>query len=110
MPICRRGSAFGLARDQPTCEHVSPMLHGAYWCSGRDGQRPPMEVHLMPRSSGGRVVVEVDPELKKRLYAALSLDGTTLKDWLIQEVERYLESHAGLVQDHADAPRTRGGK
>jgi len=50
-----------------------------------------MEVCLMSRSSGGRIVVEVDPELKKRLYAALSLDGTTLKDWFIKEIEQYLE-------------------
>ena len=60
----------------------------------------------MPRSPGGRIVVEVDPDLKKRLYAALSLDGTTLKDWFIKEVERYLKSHGGLVQNPDEKHRS----
>ena len=75
----------------PCCEHESLVLLVAHERPGRDGRRPPMEVCLMSRSSGGRIVVEVDPELKKRLYAALSLDGTTLKDWFIKEIEQYLE-------------------
>ncbi len=60
----------------------------------------------MSRSSGGRIVVEVDPELEKWLSAALSLDGTPLKDWFIKEVEHYLDSHAGLVHDQVKKCRS----
>jgi hypothetical protein len=45
---------------------------------------------LMARGQSGRVVVEIDPEMKRRLYAELARSGTTLKDWLIGEARRYL--------------------
>ncbi len=40
--------------------------------------------------TSGRVVIEVDPVLKKALYAALMRDGLTLKDWFIQSAESYV--------------------
>lgn len=43
----------------------------------------------MARGTSGRVVVEVDPALKRELYAALSLSGSTLKDWFVQAAEAY---------------------
>ena len=55
----------------------------------------------MSRGPSGRIVVEVDPALKKRLHAALALDGTTLKDWLRQQAEAYLTGHQGLAPDPA---------
>lgn len=45
----------------------------------------------MSRGTSGRLVVEVEPELKRRLYSELSRDGLTLKDWLITQAERYIE-------------------
>lgn len=62
----------------------------------------------MARSAGGRIIVEVDPALKRRLYAALSLDGSTLKDWFVKEVEKYLEEHLALPPEDP-AERRRGG-
>jgi hypothetical protein len=56
----------------------------------------------MSRGSSGRIVVEVELALKKRLYAALSLDGATLKDWFRERAEAYLASHQGLTQDAAE--------
>jgi hypothetical protein len=44
-------------------------------------------------------VVEVDAPLKRRLHAALTLDGTTLKDWFRQQVEAYLAKHPGLAKE-----------
>ena len=55
----------------------------------------------MSRGRSGRIVVEVDPALKKRLHAALTLDGITLKDWFRQQAEAYLTSHQGLAQEPA---------
>ena len=55
----------------------------------------------MSRGPSGRIVAEVDPALKKRLHAALTLDGITLKDWLRQQAEAYLTGHQGLAQEPA---------
>ena len=65
----------------------------------------------MSRGPSGRIVVEVDPALKKRLHAALALDGTTLKDWLRKQAEAYLTSHQGLAEEpviEETASRRRG--
>ena len=60
----------------------------------------------MSRGTSNRIVVEVDLTLKKRLYAALSLDGTTLKDWFRQQAEAYLAGHQGLTQEaFSEAPQ-----
>jgi hypothetical protein len=44
----------------------------------------------MPIGSSGRIVVEVDPELKRRLYSALALDQRNLKDWFVAVAEGYI--------------------
>lgn len=44
----------------------------------------------MSKSSSGRMVVELDPQLKKLLYASLAIDGLTFKQWLIQQAEQYV--------------------
>jgi hypothetical protein len=46
----------------------------------------------MAIGSSGRIVVEVEPELKRRLYAALALDQRNLKDWFIAVAEEYIAS------------------
>jgi len=43
----------------------------------------------MPRSESGRVVIEVNPLTKKKLYANLALSGSTLKDWFSNLAEEY---------------------
>ena len=45
----------------------------------------------MPKGTSGRIVVHVDAVLKRRLYSALAMDDKTLKQWFIQEAERYLQ-------------------
>ena len=39
----------------------------------------------------GRIVVDVEPELKRRLYASLSLSGSTLKDWFMKVASQHCE-------------------
>lgn len=51
----------------------------------------------MSRGSSGRIVVEVSPALKKRLYAGLTLDGITLKLWFQERAAAYLADHRGLA-------------
>jgi len=43
----------------------------------------------MPRGPSGRLVIEIDPALKRRLHSALVADGMTLKDWFISQVHAY---------------------
>jgi hypothetical protein len=45
----------------------------------------------MARGTSGRVVIEIDPNKKQRLHAALALDGQTLKGWFVGQVDTYLE-------------------
>ena len=44
---------------------------------------------MAQHGDSGRIVVDVDPELKRRLYSSLSLSGGTLKDWFIKAAEEF---------------------
>lgn len=41
----------------------------------------------MAKGSSGRIVVEIDPELKQELYEALGEQGLNLKQWFLENVE-----------------------
>ena len=49
----------------------------------------------MPRGLSGRIVLEIDPKLKKELYSELVREGSTLKDWFIREAKKYIFSKMG---------------
>lgn len=38
----------------------------------------------------GRLVVDIDPELKLALHAALAADGLSLKEWLVKQARDYI--------------------
>jgi DNA (cytosine-5)-methyltransferase 1 len=42
----------------------------------------------------GRIVIDVEPELKRRLYALLSLSGSTLKDWFKKVASQHCEEQS----------------
>lgn len=44
-------------------------------------------MRMARHGESGRIVVNVPPELKRRIYWALSLSGDTLKDWSIKIAE-----------------------
>jgi hypothetical protein len=44
----------------------------------------------MPRGASGRIVIEVGPDLKRRLYTALAGDSSTLKDWFVELATNYI--------------------
>lgn len=46
----------------------------------------------MSIGNSGRIVIEVDPEAKRRLYAALALDGLTLKEWFLKAADIYMQT------------------
>ena len=50
----------------------------------------------MPVGPSGRIVIEIDPELKAQLYDALKAEHVSLKDWFLQHVEAYLANRIQL--------------
>jgi len=44
----------------------------------------------MPKGKSGRVVIEVEPALKRRLYSALAIENSTLKQWFIDSATQYV--------------------
>ncbi len=47
----------------------------------------------MSIGSSGRIVLEVNPELKRRLYSVLAQQGLTLKDWFQAQAADYLRDY-----------------
>lgn len=52
----------------------------------------------MSIGNSGRVVIEMEPEIKRQLHAVLRLEGKNLKSWFLENVEELLEQH-GQQQD-----------
>ena len=48
----------------------------------------------MARGKSGRIVLVVDPELKKDLYLALEQNELTLREWFILMANHYIDSQA----------------
>jgi hypothetical protein len=46
----------------------------------------------MARGDSGRVVLEIDPDLKGELYVELAKRGLTLRAWFIGEAERLVDA------------------
>jgi hypothetical protein len=44
----------------------------------------------MSVGNSGRIVIEVDIELKKSLYASLEKENMTLKEWFVRSASTYL--------------------
>lgn len=53
----------------------------------------------MPIGNSGRVVIEIDPELKQELYAVLGAEGLSLKSWFLARVEDHLKYRQQLSLD-----------
>ena len=47
----------------------------------------------MSKGDSGRVVIEVDPDLKRKLYSVLAADSSTLKDWFVSAAAHYIAEH-----------------
>ena len=45
----------------------------------------------MAKGKSGRIVIEIDPELKEDLYVELNHHGLTLKDWFLKRVSKFLK-------------------
>lgn len=53
----------------------------------------------MAKGESGRIVLEVEPELKKALYSILAMEQQTLKDWFIDKAQKHIkEKKSFLIQ------------
>ena len=46
----------------------------------------------MARGESGRIVLEIDPDLKRQLYSALARENKTLKDWFIALAVQHVDT------------------
>ena len=66
----------------------------------------------MPKGNSGRIVIEVSPDLKGRLYLALASDNSTLKDWFVEAAKQYIADReqpnlTGLLPDKREGATRR---
>jgi len=45
----------------------------------------------MAKGESGRIVLEIDPTLKKQLYSILALEQQTLKEWFVNNAQEFIE-------------------
>ena len=53
----------------------------------------------MAKGSSGRIVIEIEPELKQELYSALGDEQLNLKQWFLCNVEEFLRNKTQLPLD-----------
>ena len=53
----------------------------------------------MAKGSSGRIVIEIEPELKQELYSALGDERLNLKQWFLGNVEEFLRNKTQLPLD-----------
>ena len=60
----------------------------------------------MARGPSGRVIIEMEPSLKRALHARLVAEGRSLKDWFLECAESYLDPAQQSLPLHlSDTPR-----
>ena len=51
----------------------------------------------MPVGKSGRIVIEIDPELKQELYQSLGNEDSSLKEWFLTHVQGYLSGKSQVA-------------
>jgi len=58
-------------------------------------------VICLARGKSGRIVLEVDPNIKRKLYLALEQNQITLKDWFLETANIYISDNTtSLINKH----------
>lgn len=60
----------------------------------------------MSIGNSGRIVIEIDPKIKRQLYSTLARDGMTLKDWFLQEATSYVGTEKNIPLNLASDVRS----
>ena len=50
----------------------------------------------MAKGTSGRIVIEVDPDLKEQLYSVLDKEGLNLKQWFLINANQFLKDKTQL--------------
>ena len=50
----------------------------------------------MSIGDSGRVVIEIEPDLKRELHVALRHDGTNLKSWFVEQATSFLSERGQI--------------
>ena len=58
----------------------------------------------------GRIVIEIEPEMKQQLYSALAAKGLNLKEWFIENVDEYLDDYGQMSLPIASDSESGNGK
>ena len=48
----------------------------------------------MAKGNSGRLVIEIDPSIKKELYDALDQKGLNMKEWFLMNAKVYLRKNS----------------
>lgn len=56
----------------------------------------------MSIGKSGRVVLEIDPAFKKKLYSELTAEGVSLKEWFLSAAEKYLSEKLEQAEGASD--------
>jgi len=56
----------------------------------------------MPVGKSGRIVIEIDPTLKQKLYQSLVRDDSNLKQWFLEQVDGYLAGKSQMPINFSD--------
>ena len=57
----------------------------------------------MSIGSSGRIVIEVEPDLKQELHAALRKEGTNLKAWFLENAQQFLSDKSQMALSFEEA-------
>ena len=65
----------------------------------------------MAIGASGRIVIEVDPELKNELYDSLKKEGLHMKDWFLANAKEFLKNRSQLslqfIKDNKEQEKER---
>lgn len=64
----------------------------------------------MARGKSGRLVLEVDPVLKRHLYFSLEKNQKTLREWFIENAEKYISKENVVELIVTEKKHTYNGK
>ena len=53
----------------------------------------------MSIGNSGRIVIELEPGLKRQIYSTLAKDGMTLKEWFVREAQNYISTNSQVSLD-----------
>lgn len=64
----------------------------------------------MSIGESGRVVIEIEPDLKRELHVALRHDGTNLKNWFVEQATSFLSERGQISLTFAAEDSSEGNQ